>query len=229
MARVLFGGGVVSVKGSVKGTTFSGGLAGAVMKGKAYSISGGRVLQRKARAVMARTVGVWQTLTPTVQAQWDLYAASVPFTNSLGVVYYLTGFQMFVRSYAWNQGGGAVLSTTVPTLSGLPVLPTLTISYDGPTDLITIDAVTPALDPDAELKGAIYMCARSYSLNPLPRVLSNWVMSGTATLPYSIAAGVSTLVGPGRDCRFQIQWRGRDSANRITNRQYQFLDFTSAP
>jgi hypothetical protein len=50
------------------------------------------------RSAMSGAIAAWNALTPASRGAWQTYASSVPFTGPLGV-YYITGLNMFIRSF----------------------------------------------------------------------------------------------------------------------------------
>lgn len=219
---------VSGIRGSIKGVTFSNTVQGMVIKGKPIPIRGNSPKQVASKQIIARTSTAWQALTLPEQVAWNLYAASVSFVNSLGVVYWINGFQMFCRCSAASLSGPNPFTPTLPTQNGLPELPLVGFTYDPMIDSLQVETVTPALATDDQLWGSIYIANKVYSLNPGPRAAAQWGFDGSATLPQTIGFGFSTFLGSGRDMRVFVDWRYRDDDFRISSKQRQAYDFTTA-
>jgi len=209
------------------GNTFSNTLQGRVLKAKAIPVLGNSIKQVDTKQIMARVSTAWQGLTDLERYQWGLYAASVSFVNSLGVVYSINGFQMYCRSSAASLSGTAPFAVLLPTMNGLPMLPLVAFSYNTGTDTIDVDSLTPAMLTTDQLWGSIYIGNKPYSLNPGPRAAEQWGFDGSATFPVQIAGLVSTLLGSGREVRLFMDWRFRDDKFRISSKQRQKLTFTT--
>lgn len=99
MALVKFGGGVVDMRGSIAGTTFSKNRSGQYARARTKPVNPKTTRQVNIRAVIAYLTDRWsQTLTALQRAAWNLYASNVAMKNRLGETIYLSGFNHYIRS-----------------------------------------------------------------------------------------------------------------------------------
>jgi len=130
MASIQYGSMITGLKGSVHGTTFQGGYASQVLRGKTrFKTNFTRALVVKSNATlhnqMAYISQSWRGLSPTVQGAYASAAPSFPFIDKWGNSYTPSAFQLFVWQQLNLAAAGldyhfvAPLVTTFPDLSGL--------------------------------------------------------------------------------------------------------------
>lgn len=116
MAIIITGGGVSQISGSVGGNTFSRNRSGAYVRNRSIPVNPNSSRQQTARANMSAAVIAWgQTLTEAQREAWRLYAASVPVKNRLGQNIYLTGQNMYVRTFTARALAGITAIAAAPT------------------------------------------------------------------------------------------------------------------
>jgi hypothetical protein len=128
MARIIYSGLVTSIRGSIGGTTFQNNAYGFTVKNKANMVKPNTVAQNNAKLVFSLAVKAWSQLTSYDRSAWDSWAATNPQFAKNNPSSILSGFAVFVKSYA-NQLIGSGLATT-PTASPDPnIVPLDTVSF----------------------------------------------------------------------------------------------------
>jgi hypothetical protein len=119
MANVKLGGGVTDLRGSIGGTTFSRGPAGAIARQRVKPINPATPLQNARRAVLSALSLRWSAgLTPTERADWNAYALATNFQNKVGDTIQISGLACFVRLNSLMILMGKSVVTAAPLLSG---------------------------------------------------------------------------------------------------------------
>jgi hypothetical protein len=105
----------VPSSGSIAGTTSSHNRAGQYTRNRRMPVQPTGTGRRGAvKAAFGAASSAWSALTGAVQAAWASYAASHPYTDSLGQAITLTGHQMFVAINCNRQNCGLPISGTIP-------------------------------------------------------------------------------------------------------------------
>lgn len=121
MALVKLGGGVVGISGSIAGNTFARNRFGSYIRARTKPINPQSARQTVARARIGFLAEEWSDVLTAAQRQaWETYAASIGWTNRLGEVVHLTGFNHFVRSNAMVLACGGTYIAAGPTIISLP-------------------------------------------------------------------------------------------------------------
>jgi len=138
MALVQYGGGILGMRGSVGGQVHSKNRFGNYIRARTVPVNPNTQRQSTMRAIIASLATYWSaTLTVDQRAAWEVYAASISFTNKLGEQVNLTGFNHFVRSNSFAlQNGGSVVADG-PT--------TLTLPGEDPTFAVVVDEASQEL------------------------------------------------------------------------------------
>lgn len=97
MARILFGGGVAQIRGSIGGTTYSKNANGAYARNRSQPANRNTLAQQGVRNIFGSIARRWKELTLSQQASFIDLAASYPYVNSVGLSSVLTGFQLFQK------------------------------------------------------------------------------------------------------------------------------------
>lgn len=124
MAIIKFGVAVVGARGTAGGLTFSANKAGPYFKTWSKSSNPRAVLQTAHRNQLADFAANWRNLTQVQRDDWDDYAddPAQELTNSLGVDYFISGSNWYVRINLNLQAAGASPRVDAPTLTR-PVAP----------------------------------------------------------------------------------------------------------
>ena len=121
MAIIKLGALVAGIRGTIGGVTFSAGPSGPF----ARLWSRGPTPQTEAalivRGLISHLGAPWAGMTDQQRQDWTDFGLAPPETdtNSLGEIYFLTGWQWFVRVNRRRQSVGLPITTTVPTASGV--------------------------------------------------------------------------------------------------------------
>jgi len=103
------------LKGSIGGTTFQGGNNSSIIRNKTYRKGQPSDSRNLATSSIQEFATTWRNLGSADRASWNALAVTYPFLNKFGVVYYASGYQVFVslNSYARSIGIGSF--TVAPT------------------------------------------------------------------------------------------------------------------
>lgn len=142
MALALFGNGVIDVRGSVAGTTFSRSKFGATMRAKTSPVIPTSAFASASRALLPSITTDWANLLTAVErAAWNAFALLNPSTNVFGQVAYLTGAQWYTKTQINITLVGGTRYTTPPAYGSYPGLTTCSLaSAHGSPGTITVDA-----------------------------------------------------------------------------------------
>lgn len=126
MAILRFGLVVTGIRGSIGGTTYSANKSGAYAKAWAPAINPRTPFQSNERRVLSWVASEWRNLTGAQRTGWNTWAALLAQvqTNSLGVSYYLSGFQWFVKVNIRLELMGRAWLVAAPVL-GYPAQPNI--------------------------------------------------------------------------------------------------------
>ena len=97
MARIIYGGLVTAIKGSIGGTTFQNNAYGFTVKNKANMIRPNTVTQQIRKLIFSAAVKNWSTMTQTGRDNWNTFAASFPQFSKHNPSAVLSGFAAFVK------------------------------------------------------------------------------------------------------------------------------------
>jgi hypothetical protein len=115
---------VDEIRGTIGGVTFSANKAGPYVKRWAKPIDARRPKQVFQRSLLSYLLMYWRVNLDQAQRDaWDVCAADPPEEdkNSLGVVYYLTGLEWFLRCNIRNYRAAGTFVDTAP--GNTPVVP----------------------------------------------------------------------------------------------------------
>jgi len=119
MALIRTGGGVAEIRGSIAGTVFSRGPAGAIARGRIKPINPATALQGIIRARFSALVQYWHvTLSVAERAAWNAYALATNFQNKLGDTIQIGGLACFVRLNSLMLQMGQAIVEAAPLSSG---------------------------------------------------------------------------------------------------------------
>jgi len=98
MAKIMFGGGISEMRGSVAGTTYSRNRGGAYTRNRVTPLNPASANQQLVRSSITDLSTQWSTvLTQAQRDSWTALAQAFPTTDIFGASIVLTGLQMFVR------------------------------------------------------------------------------------------------------------------------------------
>ena len=127
------------MSGSIAGSTYARNRYGNYVRARTKPVTPKTAGQTAVRAAMSLLTTRWsQTLTANQRTAWNLYASSVAMKNRLGETVYLTGFNHYIRSNAWNARITADIIDDGPVVFEVPEAdPTLAITASEATQEIT--------------------------------------------------------------------------------------------
>ncbi len=121
MAIVKYGAGVIDMRGSIGGTTYSRNRAGAIARARTKPINPSTEFQQIVRNILQSVVNAWsEVLTAAQRTAWNDYATAVPWLNALGEAMLLTGYNMYCRSNIARIQAGLARVDDGPTTLLLP-------------------------------------------------------------------------------------------------------------
>lgn len=97
MALVKFGGGVTEFRGTLAGNIFSRNKGGAYVKKFTIPTNPQTQAQLAIRAIFSQISTAWSGLTQAQRDGWIARAATIPFENSVGDEYFLSGKGLFQK------------------------------------------------------------------------------------------------------------------------------------
>jgi hypothetical protein len=100
MARIIYGGLVTEIKGSMGGTTFQSNRYGFTVKNKANVSKSGTQDQALQKVRLQGLSRQWASLTDAERASWNSYATTYPTRSAKNPTAYLSGYNLFLR---YNQ------------------------------------------------------------------------------------------------------------------------------
>lgn len=154
MALIKYGGGIVQMSGSIAGNTHARNRFGNYMRARTKPVNPRSSRQMGARILVMMLAEQWREspMTDTIRTAWETYANSVNWSNKLGEVVKLTGFNHFIRSNAARITAGGSLVTDAPTDLGLPAGdPAFAVTGSVATQLLSVvfDPLFDWVDEDA--------------------------------------------------------------------------------
>ncbi len=126
MAIIKFGSVITGMRGSIGGTTFSANGSGDYAKAWRAGPNPRSELQSAQRATLGGLGASWLSLTSAQRTAWDTYAAlpAQKLTNSLGVDYYASGWNWFVKNQLQQLQRTSTPTVTAP-VGARPTAPTI--------------------------------------------------------------------------------------------------------
>lgn len=121
MASILYGGGVMDIRGSIGGQVHSKNRYGTYIRQKTKPVNPRSPAQSAVRNIMAAVTNAWSAIVTQLQRDaWDVYAAAIVVTGRLGQSITLTGFNHYVRSNVARINAGLLRIDPAPTTLSLP-------------------------------------------------------------------------------------------------------------
>jgi hypothetical protein len=152
MAIIKLGTAVVGIRGTIGGTTYSANASGCYAKAWSRPPSQNTPAQNAVRARITTFGAAWSGMSDGERTGWRDLAATPPENdyNSLGELFYLTGWQWFTRIQQRRLSVGQAVDTTLPGSSGVAMPASLTLDVHslpaGPFSLTWPSGTFPAGD-----------------------------------------------------------------------------------
>lgn len=141
MAKISFGSLVSDAAGTIGGTVYSHNASGAYARQWSRPRQPRSRQQTAVRAKLALLPTAWRTLTASQQTAWSTWAAAPAQarTNSIGVTYYLSGYQAYIAINRWRQTLGLPLTASPPTIAR-PTAPSIGSlnAWDPPASFVQV-------------------------------------------------------------------------------------------
>ena len=103
--KVLLGGGVLAASGSIGGQTAAHNRFGNYFRARTTPVNPASGRQSVIRAAIQNLAQRWSTtLTQAQRDEWEVYAANIVRTDSLGSQIKLTGFVMLLQLFIQQHG-----------------------------------------------------------------------------------------------------------------------------
>lgn len=130
MAIVRFGGNVIGIRGTIGGVVFSQTHSGPYAKVWKRPRNQSTPIAAASKRQITTYGTLWSNMTIGEQAAWSAFAAAPPELdfNSLGIQYWLTGYQWLVRANVRRELLGLAATTTVPTATPVTAPATCTLT-----------------------------------------------------------------------------------------------------
>lgn len=147
MARVILGGGISSINGSIGGTTFQSGSSGTIAKNKGHKTKSNSFQSSVNKVNIAYVSQLWSNMSASDREAWNSYAIFKPVTQKNNSGRFLSGQQLFfLYNYAGYYQSEAIINT--PSFSTEVItLTSLRIVNDGGTLYINSDvAINEAIN-----------------------------------------------------------------------------------
>ncbi|GAI82401.1 unnamed protein product, partial [marine sediment metagenome] len=121
MALAKYGGGLIELRGSIAGNTYSRNRYGAYVRARTKPINPDTPLQTQVRSALAWSVEHWfSSASPDQRIAWGDYADKVNMLNKLGEVMRLSGYNHFVRSNSIRKRNADTIVLPGPTIFNVP-------------------------------------------------------------------------------------------------------------
>jgi len=217
MGLIKYGPLAQEVSGTVGGVTFARVHDGKAVRGWRAPVNKQSLLQRFLRHTLAHASSDWFTLLSSGErADWDTYAATCIFTNSLGEPYTISGFNMFVRTQVNLYRSPIAFPPQAPALAGFPDAHTLEFSLTHATGVLALTDLDPVINAFAWVIFLIYRFTKSSRLYPTRYYTSKFIQSGQPALPrtlYTFDAPLPLLAG---NVQSVVTWQIFDEHRRLS-------------
>jgi hypothetical protein len=141
MAKILLGGNVAQISGSVGGTVYSRNRYGTYERSRVHPTVSTTAEAQGAKAILGTVSAMWAGLSNGQRAAWRQYGTNNPITDRLGMKQALDGHAAFVSVNGKLLCAGAqVILDPVSGVRPMAVLPgTLTATTPPPSLSVTFD------------------------------------------------------------------------------------------
>jgi hypothetical protein len=204
MAILRYGTTVIGIRGTIAGCVFSQGHAGPYVKTWRRPRNQLTAIAATTKRNLTQYGALWASMASALRDDWSAFAASPPELdyNSLGIQYWLTGYQWLVRANVRRESLGLAVTTDVPASVAVtaPATCTLTAVSGSPAN---IDISWTAGDLPAG-HGALCYCA-VYPTIGLQSFPGKGIQTWAQYEPAGTTKDISTLVNE-RFCNLSKDW-----------------------
>lgn len=165
MAVIMLGGGVTDIRGSIGGTCFSRGPAGAMCRMRIKPIRVRNNSVGMVRALMGYVSNYWGSVMSVAgRAGWNTYAVGTTFQNKVGFSINISGMSCFARANVLRMQVGMALITTAPVDPGHAVAPIFTATATTSDQKINI--AEPSVGFDKSLDDDLLVLQQAITMGP---------------------------------------------------------------
>ncbi len=135
----LFVSSLGQISGKIGGLVFSRGRSGDIIRTRRIPVNVRSNRQELVRAILGNAAGQWSSLLSSAQRQaWIDYADATPLVNSLGVTYFMSGLNAYVRTNAFLRNVTGTPLTAAPIVGGQSDAP----SPEGVAPIVVTDSAS---------------------------------------------------------------------------------------
>ena len=134
MARVLYGGGITALVGSIGGWTFQANNSGEIVRNRPIQKKQVTPKQSEINADLTEHIADWQALTLVQKTAWNTYASAHDYVNKFNKTTTATGWNWFYSINFYRVLTGQAKLTAPPTYAP----PSPVINYTFTLDALTI-------------------------------------------------------------------------------------------
>lgn len=139
MAKVIFGGGISSIRGSIAGQVFSANSNGAYIRNRAVPVNPNTDKQKDVRDSFRNLTQSWRSLTDAQRQTWQDQRNNYPYQDSSGQTKYYTAQQLFMSlNMALIAAGQATINSAIPPVE-LPAFGVEVDTLENSPATMTID------------------------------------------------------------------------------------------
>lgn len=211
MAKILYGGGVANMSGSVGGTVHSHNQFGSYTRNRVVPTNPQTANQTLARSRLSSVAQAWREQTDAIRADWAALGAQIVRTDPLGQTYTLKGFNAFclINMHSLAVGGGLVTAAPALDQAPVPTIGAINVS-DTPVFTIAYTAVGGTADNSFEIWASAPVSAGRNFINPsLMKKVKR--VPGNSASPINITTEYANLFGDvllsGSDERVFLEFR----------------------
>jgi len=224
MALVKYGPLAQEVAGTVGGVTFSRVASGKSCRGWRAPVDKRTPSQLAHRTNLAKVSALWWSYLNLEQRQdWDDYAPSCTFTNSLGENYTLNGFNMFLRNLTIQRTYLLGPVYTAPTLQGFGQTYTFDLSLSHSSGVLAITNSHPDYPESICILYEIHSLRRVTQVFPVPQVLFRESYYFDSGFPRTIYTYPHPLPATAGSIAALIRFYMRDFNYRTTKPQWALI------
>lgn len=141
MAKIIFGGGVSGIRGTIAGNTFSVNANGAYVRNRGSVANRNSTKQQAVRSILSAVAGSWRSLTDLQKESWQALALVYTYTDRLGISSKLTAFQIYQKFNQQLLQVGLAANDAAPSLQDLGSVVSFAPVYDHGTHVMLLDPV----------------------------------------------------------------------------------------
>lgn len=119
MAKIKPSALIDTFSGKLNGSIFMNTNNGVVLKSNNFTQQPNSVAQSIVRNQIGQVSQIWRSLSSLQRSGWQAQAVNYPYTNSIGVVSYYTGYQLFLKLNLNRQFNGQNILLDVPVFDVL--------------------------------------------------------------------------------------------------------------